>query len=55
MNHHELIDIATIRLSALLLGETKFFARSVDAPPLVDVTTEMTSAVDGIGDPSTAG
>jgi hypothetical protein len=55
MNHHELIDIATIRLSALLLGETKFFSRSVDAPPLIDVTTETTPAVDDIGDPSTAG
>ncbi|WP_311172304.1 hypothetical protein [Halobellus ordinarius] len=55
MNHHELIDIATIRLSGLLLGETKFFARSVDAPPLVDVTTEMTPAVDDVGDPSIAG
>jgi hypothetical protein len=55
MNYHELIDVATIRLSALLLGESTFFARSVDAPPLVDVTTETTPPVDGVGDPSTAG
>jgi hypothetical protein len=55
MNHHELIDIATIRLSARLLGESTFFARSVDAPPLVDVTTETTPPVDEVGDPSTAG
>ena len=55
MNRHELIDVATIRFSGFLLGETKFFARSVDAPPLVDVTTETTPPVDEVGDPSTAG
>jgi len=55
MNYHELIDVATIRLSTLLLGESKFFAQSVDAPPLVDVTTETTPPVDEVGDPSTAG
>lgn len=55
MNRHELIDIATVRLSALLLGETKFFVRSVDAPPLVDATTETTPPADNIDDLSTAG
>ncbi|MBX0296689.1 hypothetical protein EGH23_17565 [Halomicroarcula sp. F27] len=55
MNRHELIDVATIRLSALLLGESTFFARSVDAPPLVDVTSETTLPVDEVGDPRTAG
>lgn len=55
MNYHELIDVATIRLSAFLLGESTFFTRSVDAPPLVDVTTETTPPVDDVGDPSTAG
>ena len=55
MNRHELIDVATIRLSGVLLGEAKFFARSVDALPLVDVTTETTPPVDEVGDPSTAG
>jgi hypothetical protein len=55
MNYHELIDVATIRLSALLLSESTFFARFADAPPLVDVTTETTPPVDEVGDPSTAG
>jgi hypothetical protein len=55
MNRHEQIDIATVRLSALLLGETKFFVRSADAPPLVDATNQTTPPVDNIDDPSTAG
>jgi hypothetical protein len=55
MNRHELIDVATVRLSALLLGESTFFAGSVDAPPLVDVTTETTPRVDEEEGPSTAG
>jgi len=55
MNRHELIDIATVRLSALFLGETKFFVRSVDTPALVDATIETTPPVDNIDDPSTAG
>jgi hypothetical protein len=46
MNRHELIDIATIRLSALPLGESTFFVRSVDAPALVDATIETTPPVD---------
>jgi hypothetical protein len=48
LNKHELIDIGTIRLSALLLGEVKFFARSVSAPPLVDVARETDATVEDI-------
>lgn len=55
MNRHELLDIATIRLSSLFLGGTKFFAHSIDSPPLVEVTTETTPPIDDLGDPSTAG
>jgi hypothetical protein len=55
MNRHELLDIATVRLSALLLGDGKFFARSVDSPPLVEAATETTPPVDAVGDPRTAG
>lgn len=54
MNRHELIDVATIRLSGLLLGETKFFARSVNAPPLVDVVSGTTPPIEE-SDPSAAG
>jgi hypothetical protein len=46
MNRHELIDIATIRLSAHFLGETTFSVRSVDTPALVDATIETTPPVD---------
>ncbi|WP_312621913.1 FAD:protein FMN transferase [Haloarcula sp. 1CSR25-25] len=55
MNRHELLDIATIRLSSLFLGGTKFFAHSIDSPPLVEVSTETTPPIDDLGDPSTAG
>jgi hypothetical protein len=49
MNRHKLIDTATVRLSALFLGETKYFVRSVDAPALVDATIETTPPVDESG------
>ncbi len=55
MNRHEFLDIATIRLSSLFLGDSKFFAHSIDSPPLVEIATETTPPVDDIGDPSSAG
>lgn len=48
MNHHELLDIATIRLGAVLAREATFFARSVDAPKLVDVASAADTAVDDV-------
>lgn len=47
-NRHELIDIGTVRLSALLLGDAKFFARSVEAQPLVSVATGTDATVEDI-------
>ncbi|SEO21848.1 hypothetical protein SAMN04487948_101151 [Halogranum amylolyticum] len=52
MNHHAAIDVGTLRLSALFLRDAKFFARTVDSEPLVDVAADAT--VD-VGDPTTAG
>lgn len=52
MNPHAAIDVGTVKLSALLLRDAKFFARTVDAEPLVDVAADAT--VD-VGDPTTAG
>lgn len=48
MNVHEAVDVGTIALSGLLLRDAKFFARSLESPPLVDVATETTAAVDDI-------
>jgi hypothetical protein len=50
-NIHELIDVATIRTSALLLRETKFFARSLDSRPLVAVVNGSEASVDEIHRP----
>ncbi|WP_435157350.1 hypothetical protein [Haladaptatus sp. DFWS20] len=38
MNVHGLVDIGTIRLSALVVRDATFFARSLDSKPLVAVT-----------------
>ncbi|WP_313690265.1 hypothetical protein [Halobellus marinus] len=51
-NIHELIDIGTIQVSAGLLRDLKFFARSLDSPPLVEVASESEATVDDL---STAG
>lgn len=40
MNVHEAVDVATIGLSGVLLRDAKFFARSLESPPIVDVTAE---------------
>jgi hypothetical protein len=34
VNHHELIDSGTIAISSLMLRKSKFFARSIDSPPV---------------------
>ncbi|MFC4249258.1 hypothetical protein ACFOZ7_20390 [Natribaculum luteum] len=48
MKHHELLDVATVRSSALLLRNAKFFARSVDAPPITDVAAGTRVRVDDV-------
>ncbi|MFW5963827.1 MAG: hypothetical protein ACOCQM_03095, partial [Natronomonas sp.] len=48
MNYHELADVATVRLGALLARDVRFFSRSVEAPPLVDVASNVEVAVDDI-------
>lgn len=45
---HELVDIGTVRASALLLRDSKFFARSLDSRPLVEVANESEAGVDGL-------
>ncbi|MFD1599973.1 hypothetical protein [Halobellus rarus] len=47
-NIHELIDIGTIRVSAILLQNAKFFARSLESRPLVEVASESEASVDGL-------
>lgn len=34
MNRHELIDVATISVSGLLLGNSRFFSRSASSIPI---------------------
>ena len=34
MNRHELVDVGTIAISSLLLGDSKFFAESIDSPAI---------------------
>lgn len=48
MNHHELLDIATVHLSSVLARDATFFARSVDAPKLRDVASAADTAVDDV-------
>jgi len=48
-NVHELIDVGTIRISALFLRDSKFFARSLDSRPLIEVASESEASVDDIG------
>lgn len=40
MNYHELLDEATVRLGSALLGSKKFFAQSLDAPPIDEAVRE---------------
>lgn len=46
MNHHELVDLATISVSALALRGSTFFSRSLDSPPIGDVVTDASLALD---------
>ncbi|MFC4541377.1 hypothetical protein ACFO5R_05495 [Halosolutus amylolyticus] len=46
MNVHEAIDVGTIALSGLLLRDAKFFARSLESPPIVEVAAESSASVD---------
>ena len=47
MNRHELVDVATIGASGLLLGDAKLFDRSVESPPIGDAVAG--SAVPDLG------
>ena len=44
-NVHELVDVGTIRVSALLLRDAKFFARSLDSRPIVEVARDSAATV----------
>ncbi|WP_436926068.1 hypothetical protein [Halosimplex amylolyticum] len=48
-NIHELVDVGTIQVSALLLRDAKFFARSLDSRPLIEVASESEASVDDLG------
>jgi hypothetical protein len=45
---HELIDMGTIQISALLLRDAKFFARSLDSRPLIEVASQSEASVEDI-------
>jgi hypothetical protein len=47
-NIHELIDVGTIGASTLLLRDAKFFTRSLDSPPLIEVASESEASVDDL-------
>lgn len=47
-NIHELVDIGTIRVGAPFLRDAKFFARSLDSRPLVEVASESEASVDDL-------
>ena len=49
MNVHELLDVGTVGLSALLLRDATFFARSLDSRPLVEVASDSEASVDDLG------
>ena len=48
-NIHELLDVGTIQVSARLLRDATFFARSFDSRPLVEVASESEATVDDLG------
>jgi hypothetical protein len=59
VNHHELIDVATVSASALALRDAKFFARSLTGPAIGDAVagsrpTLDTLETDGVRDVSVA-
>ena len=43
MNHHGILDVATVRLSGALLGSKKFFAESLESPPIADAVADATT------------
>ena len=45
MNVHELLDVGTVGLSALLVRDAKFFARSLAAPSLLDAAADADADV----------
>ncbi|MDG5777416.1 hypothetical protein VB773_21720 [Haloarculaceae archaeon H-GB2-1] len=47
-NIHKLIDVGTIQVSALLLRDAKFFARSLDSRPLIEVASQSKASVDDL-------
>lgn len=47
-NIHEYIDLGTIQVSALLLRDAKFFARSLNSRPLTEVASESEASVAGL-------
>ncbi|WP_348612443.1 hypothetical protein [Halobaculum rarum] len=47
-NIHELIDVGTIQVSARFLRDAKFFARSFDSRPLIEVASESEASVDDL-------
>lgn len=53
MNRHELVDVASVRLAGLLLGDSKVFSRSVESPPVGEVVEgariPAVDAVDVVG------
>ena len=49
MNVHELLDVGTIEFSAALARNAKFFTRSLDSRPLIEVAAESEASVDDVG------
>ncbi len=47
MNYHEVLDEATVRLSSALLGSNKFFATSLESPPIGEVIQESSTDLQG--------
>jgi hypothetical protein len=48
MNRHELIDVATISMSGLLLWNSRFFSRSVSSAPIGDVVSGAAIDIENI-------
>ncbi|ADD06328.1 uncharacterized protein Nmag_2773 [Natrialba magadii ATCC 43099] len=48
MNRHELIDVATISMSGLLLRNSRFFSQSVSSAPIGDVVSDTTIDIENI-------
>ncbi|NHN49241.1 hypothetical protein G9464_16820 [Halostella sp. JP-L12] len=47
-NVHELIDVGTIQVSALLLRDAKFFTRALDSRALIKVASESEASVEDL-------